>query len=146
MTEYCRINLSLTSYSLYANARLLTKEEVRGYFDSINDIYIDYCRHKKFKSVMPIFYEEFMDPKNDIIGYYDKHELVAWSLLDKLNGKNVECVQFAWNYKKPNLKLGYKSIMHECAYYKNLGFDYLYLGESAPYKSTFMGYEVLGEI
>lgn len=146
MTEYCRINLSLSFYSLYPNARLLTKEEIQDCFDDINDIYIDYCRYKKFKSVMPIFYEEFMDPKNDIIGYYDGELLVAWSLLDKLNAKNVECVQFAWNYKKPKLELGYKSIMHECAYYKNLGFDYLYLGESATYKSTFMGYEILGEI
>lgn len=146
MVEYCRINLPITSYDLYDSAHLLTKDLVEENFETISKIYIDYCRYKKFTSVMPLFIEEFMDSKSDIIGYYDQNQLVAWSLLVRLNNKNVESVQFAWNYQKPKLQLGIKSIMHECAHYKQLEFDYLYLGETALYKSRFVGYEVLGEI
>ena len=58
----------------------------------------------------------------------------------------MESLQFAWNYKQPDLQLGKLSLEHECAYYKNLGYKYLYMGESADYKAQFDGYEILGPI
>lgn len=95
---------------------------------------------------MPIFLSEVMDNNTDIIGYYDNKQLVAWSLLKKFDTQSVECVQFSWNYAVPDLRLGIKSIEHECAYYKQLGFDYLYLGKTSEYKCQFDGYEELGPI
>jgi hypothetical protein len=141
---YCRINLSKTNYSLLNTAKVIISKEEN--FDKLIKIYQDYCRYKQFTSVMPIFLSEVVDTNTDIIGYYDTNNLVAWSLLKKFDAQSVECVQFSWNYNTPKLRLGIRSIEHECAYYKQLGFEYLYLGETSDYKCQFDGYEELGPI
>jgi hypothetical protein len=141
---YCRINLSKTNYNLLDCAKVIVSKKEN--FDKLITIYRDYCRYKQFTSVMPIFLSEVMDTDTDIIGYYDNNQLVAWSLLKRFDGQSVECVQFSWNYLTPRLRLGIRSIEHECAYYKQLGFEYLYLGETSEYKCQFDGYEELGPI
>lgn len=94
---------------------------------------------------MPIFNEEYTDPNNDVIGYYDHDsKLVAFSLIRRYNSKNAEAVQFAWDYADPKLKLGYSSLRNECAVYKARGFDYLYLGGADEYKRQVAGFEILG--
>jgi arginyl-tRNA--protein-N-Asp/Glu arginylyltransferase len=95
---------------------------------------------------MPIFNSEFTDPKNDVIGYYDNQQLVAFSLLRRFDNENVEAVQFAWNYNNPNLSLGINSLKSECAIYKELGFKYLYLGGADEYKKKIDGFELLGPL
>lgn len=95
---------------------------------------------------MPIFDSEYTDIKNDIIGYFDNQDLVAFSLLRKFDDKNVEAVQFAWNYHNPKLRLGINSLKQECAIYKELGFKFLYLGQADEYKSHVDGFEILGSI
>ena len=45
-----------------------------------------------------------------------------------------------------DLELGRRSLEHECAYYKQLGYEYLYLGQVAEYKTHFDGYEQLGKL
>ena len=52
-------------------------------------------------------------------------------------------MQFAWDYAKPELKLGHLSLRSECAYYKDLGYEYYYLGEAHKYKSELKGFEIL---
>ena len=94
---------------------------------------------------MPIFAEEYDDAKNNVYGYYDKEKLVAFSLLRCYNNKNVEAIQFAWDYAKPALRLGIRSLQNECALYKKRGFEYLYLGEADIYKTKMDGFEILGE-
>ena len=137
---YARINLQETNYKLLTNCKMLDTPNII----QLNSIYKDYCRYKKFKSVMPIFDEEYLDIKNDVIGYYDNNELVAFSLIRKYDETNIEAVQFAWNYKTPKLNLGFKSLENECALYKKLGYKFLYLGEADEYKSKFDGFEILG--
>ena len=110
----------------------------------LENLYNQYCKHKKFNSVMPLFPEEYTDPKSDVLGYYDRGQLVAFSLMHKYNKHNVEALQFAWDYKKPSLALGIKSLQNECAYYKALGYHYLYLGGADEYKSQIDGFEILG--
>jgi len=96
---------------------------------------------------MPLFLSNFQDSSADTYLYHNKHnKIVAWSLCRRLDPLNVESVQFAWDYKEPHLELGKRSIEHECARYKQLGFKYLYLGEACEYKSHFQGYEVVGPI
>jgi hypothetical protein len=85
----------------------------------------------------------FIWPHNDVIGYYDSTNLVAWSVVTKYNSEDVYSVQFAWDYANPNLRLGIKSIEHECAYYKSLGYKYYYLGEAHKYKQNIQGFEIL---
>lgn len=140
---YARINLNKTFYSLYTDYKILDGKE---YAPALQRIYYEYCRYKKFKSVMPIFDEEFVDPKNDLIGYYHNDKLVAFSLLCRHNEKNVEALQFAWDYANPELKLGFASLRSECALYKSMGYDYLYLGGADEYKSKFDGFEILGPV
>ena len=62
------------------------------------------------------------------------------------NTKNVEAVQFAWNYENPKLGLGIKSLKSECAFYKSRGFEYFYLGPADEYKRTIKGFTLLGRI
>lgn len=116
------------------------------YDDKLNDIYAAYCRYKGFTSVMPIFRSEYEDRSNDIIGYYDKDDLVAFSLVRRYDRDNAECIQFAWDYKNPKLRLGIRSLEHECAIYKDRGWKYLYLGEADEYKKKIQGFEMLGTI
>ena len=55
----------------------------------------------------------------------------------------VDCQQFAWNYKNPRLRIGFKSIETESFIYKSRGFKYIILGEASEYKSTCKGYELI---
>ena len=94
---------------------------------------------------MPIFPEEYTDPTNDVIGYYNfESKLIAFSLIHRYNDKNAEALQFAWDYADPKLQLGFASLKNECAIYKARGFDYLYLGGADEYKRQIDGFELLG--
>jgi len=141
--KFCRIKLAETEYQEYPEAARWTW--VSG-LDPLNDIYKQYCKHKQFMSVMPLFLSQFQDKSNDIHVYYHNDQIVAWSLCRRWDEHNAESMQFAWNYQTPDLELGRRSLEHECAYYKSLGYKYLYLGEGANYKAQFNGYELLGPI
>lgn len=139
---YARIDLTKTNYSIIDSSKKLLMPPV----SDLQQIYKDYCDYKKFKSVMPIFDSEFNDSNNDIIGYYDNNQLVGFSILRRYDNENVEAIQFAWDYKNPKLRLGISSLKSECAYYKHLGFKYLYLGGADEYKSKIDGFEILGPL
>ena len=112
----------------------------------LNDIYRTYCIYKHFASVMPIFDSQYLDPDTDVIGYYDEGELVAFSLIKRYDNKNALCAQFAWNYRKPKLRLGIESLRTECAIYRERGFKYLYLDQAHLYKQGIEGFELLGPL
>lgn len=138
---YCRIDLSKTNYSQLNNWKFITDPD----FSVLDNLYTKYCEHKQFKSVVPIFKEQFEMPNADVIGYYDKDQLVAYSLILKYNASmNVVAERFVWDYVNPKLRLGIDSLRHECALYKMLGYKYLYLGDYVEYKSNIDGFELLG--
>jgi hypothetical protein len=137
---YARIDLKKINYTvLQSNWKFIHQPNI----DELNNIYIQYCKHKRFKSVMPIFNSEYTDTNNDVIGYFDSDHLVAFSLIKKYDSNNVEALQFAWTYHNPKLRLGITSLQHECALYKQLGYKFLYLGEANEYKSKIQGFEIL---
>ena len=143
--KYARINLKHTDYLVMAeNWRIFPKEEIQP--EVLNEIYKKYCAHKSFHSVMPIFDSEYLDQTNDVIGYYDRDQLVAFSLIKKYDNKNAECVQFAWDYHTPQLGLGIASLKNECALYRDQGYQYLYLGGADEYKKKIQGFEMLGPL
>ena len=137
---YARINLAANS-----DTQMLEGWKCLSTPDPIllDLIYLRYCRYKKFQSYMPIFTSEYFDPNNDVIGYYDGDNLIAFSLMRRYDTENVEAIQFAWNYENPKLSLGIKSLRHECALYRDKGFKYLYLGEADEYKSHISGFEIM---
>ena len=137
---YARIKLSKTNYTELPNGKIIDTPSS----DILESIYNSYCVYKKFSSVEPIFPVEYHELRNDVIGYYNNDELVAFSLMRRYDNRNVEAVQFAWDYKMPKLHLGIASLRSECALYKRLGFDYLYLGEANEYKKKIDGFEILG--
>jgi len=138
---YARINLDLTNYQILPSGwQFIYDPDIAV----LNSIYTQYCKYKKFKSVMPIFDCEYTDPKTDVIGYFDHNKLEAFSLIKKYDSSSVEAIQFAWTYHNPQLRLGIKSLEHECALYKKMGFKFLYLGEANEYKSKIDGFEILG--
>ncbi len=140
---YARINLNKVTY----------KQKAEGWRYSLlpnvvylNDIFVQYCKHKKFKSVMPIFESEYTDLNNDVLEYFDGNEVVAFSIIRRYDRRNAECVQFAWNYANPGLRLGIESLKHECALYRDRGYQYLYLGGAEEYKHKIEGFEILGPV
>jgi phosphoribosylformylglycinamidine (FGAM) synthase-like enzyme len=137
---YARVDLSKTQYAEISNYRFLDDPDVT----ELNNLYREYCQYKKFRSVMPIFNSEYTDAKNDIIGYYNNNKLIAFSLIKRYSTTEAECIQFAWDYADPGLKLGIVSLKNECAIYKRLGFCYLYLGGADEYKKQIDGFEILG--
>ena len=141
---YARIDLSKTDYNKLEDGtwKFIEYPDV----DQLNNIYRTYCRHKKFKSVMPIFPSEYVDPRNELIGYMHEGQLVAFSIIKIFDSENAECVQFAWDYAKPELRLGINSLKHECAWYKQCGYKYLFLGGADEYKKQFNGFEILGPL
>jgi hypothetical protein len=139
---FARIDLYKTNYSQLDNWKYIPNPDTA----ELDNIYHTYCRYKKFRSFMPIFDSEYTDPKNDIIGYYHKEKLVAFSLITRYNKHNAECVQFAWNYATPGLHLGLKSLRNECSIYKERGYKYLYLGGADEYKKNIDGFEITGPI
>lgn len=138
---YARIDLEKTNYNtLQSNWEFIKNPDIK----TLNSIYMYYCKYKKFQSVMPIFDSEYVDPQNDVIGYYDNNHLAAFSLIKKYDSINVEAVQFAWTYHNPKLRLGIRSLEHECALYKQLGYKFLYLGQADEYKKQIDGFEIVG--
>ena len=140
--QYCRIDLSKTNYWPIKNHQLLYQFDI----SKLNNIYQQYCEHKQFSSVMPIFDIQYTDEHTDVIGYYDNSDLVAFSLIRTYDKENAESLQFAWNYANPKLRLGIESLKNECAIYKARGFNYLYLGGDDSYKRQIDGFELLGKL
>ena len=140
--QFARINLGKTNYKINVDWQYIKDPDIA----KLNNIYRDYCKYKHFASVMPIFDSRYTDPMTDVIGYYDKDKLVAFSLIKRYNDKNALCDQFAWNYNNPKLRLGIETMKAECAIYKERGFDYLYLEQAHLYKSQIDGFEILGPL
>lgn len=146
---FCRINLTKTNYNIfdYPYAKELTFEDKEKYWFKINTIYKDYCTYKNFTSIMPLWPSQFTNtnPEYRVIGYFNAcNELVAWTKLRQFDKCNIESEQFAWDYKDPNLRLGIKSLEYESAYFKFLGFQYIWLGFDDHYKQQIQGYEIVG--
>jgi hypothetical protein len=139
---FCRINLDKTNYTLIDNWHYIKEPNP----DTLNLIYKKYCQYKGFTSVMPIFDSQYTDIATDIIGYSHNSNLVAFSLIKRYDLYNAESIQFAWDYAKPELKLGIQSLQHECALYKSQGFKFLYLGLAHSYKEKLDGFEILGSV
>jgi len=144
--KFCRIDLSKTNYTPLKYAYHISMVGRDSCLDHLKDIYRKYCTHKQFESVVPLFDGLVFDKYTDVIGYYPDDKIAAFSLVKRYDRENAEALQFAWDYHKPELRLGVESLKHECAYYKNQGYKYLYLGLADEYKSQIDGYEILGPI
>ena len=138
--QYARINLAKTSYQISVDWKYLHEPNI----PQLQDIYRTYCIYKHFASVMPLFDSQFTDPMTDVIGYNDNGELVAFSLMRRLDDKNVLASQFAWTYHNPRTRLGIESLKTECAIYRDRGYKFLYLDQAHLYKQGLEGFELLG--
>ena len=125
------------------NCRYVVHQDL---FPEMFEIYRQYCEHKQFDSVMPLFEQQFRDVGTEIVGYFSNRRLVAFSLIKLYDRDNAEAVQFAWDYANPKLRLGIESLKNECSIYKERGYKYLYLGQADDYKSQLDGYEILGRL
>jgi hypothetical protein len=140
--QFARIDLSKTNYEITVEWMYIPQPDIAA----LNEIYRTYCTYKHFASVMPIFDSRYTDPMTDVIGYYDKAKLVAFSLIKRYDEHNALCDQFAWTYHRPRMRLGIETMKAECAIYKARGFKYLYLEQAHLYKSEIDGFEILGPL
>ena len=143
--SYCYIDLQDTNYKASLTDHKVFAKHENPPIDRLMDIYDAYTKHHKWESVWPIYPEEFTAKHNNLIGYYDKNRLVAWSLIYCVSKHAVECEQFAWNYENPKLRLGIESMKTECAIYKELGYKIIILGESHNYKRSIDGFKIFGK-
>ena len=142
--EFARIDLHLTSYQPTVKWLYLSKSDY--IIDQCQEIYRAYCQHRQFASVMPLFPARFRDDMTDVIGYFSRGNMVAFSLIRRFDSENALCDQFAWTYHEPNLRLGIETMKTECAIYRDRGFRYLYLEQAHDYKKEIEGFEILGPI
>ena len=140
--QFARIDLGKTNYQQTVKWQYLSMPDIA----KLNSIYRDYCKYKRFASVMPIFNSRYTDTMTDILGYYDQDKLVAFSLIKRYDNDHALCDQFAWNYHNPKLRLGIETLQTECAIYKERGFKYLYLEQAHLYKQSIAGFELLGPL
>jgi hypothetical protein len=140
--QFARIDLQQTSYQATVAWEYLREPNI----PLLKDIYRTYCIYKHFASVMPLFDSQFTDPATDVLGYYENHKLVAFSLMQRLDEQNVLASQFAWTYHNPRTRLGIESLKTECAIYRDRGFKFLYLDQAHLYKQDLEGFEILGPI
>ena len=138
--QFARINLGQVTYQPSVTWEYLQEPNIA----QLRDIYRTYCIYKHFASVMPLFDSQFHDAMTDVIGYREHNELVAFSLMKRLDDKNVLASQFAWTYHNPRTRLGTESLKTECAIYRDRGFEYLYLDQAHLYKQGLDGFELLG--
>ena len=140
--QFARIDLRKTTYKATVAWEYLREPNIA----QLKDIYRTYCIYKHFASVMPLFDSQFTDAMTDVIGYKEHNELVAFSLMKRLDDQNVLASQFAWTYNNPRTRLGTESLKTECAIYRDRGFEYLYLDQAHLYKQGLDGFELLGPI
>ncbi len=140
--QYARINLAQTTYQATVDWEYLLEPNIA----QLQDIYRTYCIYKHFASVMPLFDSQFTDPMTDVIGYREAGELVAFSLMKRLDDQNVLASQFAWTYHNPRTRLGVESLKTECAIYRDRGYKFLYLDQAHLYKQGLEGFELLGPL
>ncbi len=138
--QFGRINLANTSYTADLNGQVLDPVPVA----ELQQVYRDYCAHKNFLSVMPMLPERLTAPGTEIIGYHDQGRLVAWSMYLIWGKKNILSDHFAWDYKNPRLRLGIRSLEHECALYRDRGYEWMYFEAVEPYMINMQGFELLG--
>jgi hypothetical protein len=138
--QHARICLQETTYQSTVDWEYLHEPDL----PLLKDIYRTYCIYKHFASVMPLFDSQFTDPMTDVIGYKEQGKLVAFSLMRRLDDRNVLASQFAWTYHNPRSRLGIESLKTECAIYRDRGFEYLYLDQAHLYKQGLEGFELLG--
>jgi hypothetical protein len=140
--QFARIDLSKTSYRPTVTWEYLREPNIA----QLRDIYRTYCIYKHFASVMPLFDIQFTDPATDVLGYSEAGQLVAFSLMRRLDDDNVLASQFAWTYHNPRSRLGIESLKTECAIYRERGYKFLYLDQAHLYKQNLEGFEILGPI
>ena len=138
--QFARIDLAQTTYRPTVTWEYLLEPNIA----QLQDIYRTYCIYKHFASVMPLFNSQFTDPNTDVIGYREQGELVAFSLMRRLDEENVLASQFAWTYHNPRTRLGVESLKTECAIYRDRGYKFLYLDQAHLYKQGLEGFEILG--
>ena len=140
--QFARIDLAQTTYRPTVTWEYLQEPNIA----QLQDIYRTYCIYKHFASVMPLFDSQFTDPNTDVIGYREQGELVAFSLMRRLDEENVLASQFAWTYHNPRTRLGIESLKTECAIYRDRGYKFLYLDQAHLYKQGLEGFEILGPV
>jgi len=138
--QFGRINLANTCYTADLNGHVMDPVPV----PELQRVYRDYCAHKNFLSVMPMIPGRFTVPGTEIIGYHDHGQLVAWSMYLIWDRENILSDHFAWDYKNPRLRLGIRSLEHECALYRDRGYDWMYFEAVEPYMINMQGFELLG--
>jgi hypothetical protein len=143
--QYARINLTNNTDQVTVDWNYIVNPDTTT-INLLKNIYQTYCAYKQFASVMPLFDSQFTELDTDVIAYKDQEEIVAFSLIKRYNDTNALCAQFAWNYKKPKLRLGIESLRTECAIYRERGFKYLYLDQAHLYKQGITGFELLGPL
>ena len=140
--QFARIDLAQITYRPTVTWEYLLEPNIA----QLQDIYRTYCIYKHFASVMPLFNSQFTDPDTDVIGYREQGELVAFSLMRRLDTENVLASQFAWTYRNPRTRLGVESLKTECAIYRDRGYKFLYLDQAHLYKQGLEGFEILGPV
>ena len=145
-----RINIKeyVKSAKRFSQRKDVTVSKWDGVFAQTNrnlliDIYDKYINKKGYQDHFIFNNYEFTN--KDVFYIYSHDDNVhAWSVWTKY-GHSIENWQFAWDYIRPELKLGSFSIDHEIRQAHEKNYNYFYLSEgydnSSAWKSKMPGFE-----
>jgi hypothetical protein len=132
-----RTRLIHTDYKILDSAKIMIDYD----YDELLKINECFLQYKNF-TLAP--HDIMIGSDHMIWGYWNNDQLVAWSKIYQYQGE-LETAYFAWDYQQPKLHLGIRSLEHEIAWAKNLGYKYMYLGPGyescSVYKSKVAGFE-----
>ena len=132
--EYARIDLSKTNYKVLPENQFKILRQWN--YDELMQVFSKYCAYKKFRSVLPLWYEDFASENTKVFGYYQNNKLIAWSLmLEYPYAKCVTVDRLHGIIKIPCPRLGIK-MESECILQRQ-GIQ-LYLHGADEYKNNLM--------
>jgi len=137
----CRsVRLKLSEYVPVKVPSTITHEFTED-LDTISKIYKQFIEYKGYTSEFDIFIEPH---RSKWLLLRDAGEPIAFTKLKQYDG-GVESEFTSWNYHNPKMSIGKVIVNFEVEYAREMGYDYLYIGQGCErgsvYKHKFPGFE-----
>ena len=114
----------------------------------LNEIYIKYCNYKKYPIENNYIQECLVDIDKKFIGEYRENGILRGYVICRTyheTSKSMSSIQFCWDYENPRLFLGKYSLIKEMEFAKEMGFEWIYMGDGyqkiCEYKCYIPGFQ-----
>ena len=114
----------------------------------LNEVYIKYCNYKKYPIEDDYIEGCLKDIDEKYIGEYRENGILRGYVVCRIHhetAKAMTSIQFCWDYENPRLYLGKYSLIKEMEFAKEMGFEWVYMGDGyqkiCQYKCYMPGFQ-----